>query len=195
MADANDLLFGTAAPGMSFETVGTTVRFRVISQTSQHRREVKWDSNTNSFKQGELQYWNDGKVTSEVSDRPALDPVLTVQTSFSNWEGVSNRERAFGVDDGIRRIFIRGRKAKNSLMDAVRDACKTAGVNKILPGQFGEIVYTSDGPKANKNMAPPKEYTCSWYTPAKPPAWVSEIPAPDAPEGDFDGDEDSPFNN
>ena len=189
MADANDLLFGSAAPAMTFGDTGDSIKFRVISQTSQHRKEVKYDSATRRYVQGEFLYWNDGKVTTEVSDSPALDPVLTVQSTFTNFEGISNAERAFGVDDGIRRIFIRGRKAEGSMMDAVKDACKNAGVRKIVAGQYGEITYTSDGPKATKNMNAPKVYSAVWYTPNNAPEWVTELPAADEPEGD----DDSPF--
>lgn len=191
--DANDLLFGSASPAMTFEDPGATIRFRVISQGSQHRREVKFDTTTNRHVQGEHLYWNNGKVTTEESAQPALDPVITVQSTFTAWEGVSNRERAFGKDDGMRRIFVRGRKAEGSLMDAIKEACRNAGVRKIEAGQFGEVTFESEGKRAAKSMNPPKIYTAKWYDASNPPAWVSELPALDG--DDSETDEDNPFGN
>jgi hypothetical protein len=193
MADANSLLFGSAAAAMSFDTKGTEVRFRLVTHTAQHRREVKYDATADKYVQGDLLYWNDGKVTTTKSAQPALDPVLTVQTTFRKWEGVSNAERAFGEDDGLRRIFIRGRKAPGSLMDAVKDACKAAGIRKIDSDQFGSIKYVSDGKKANKNMTAPKVYEAVWYPADKPPTWASELPADTSADDNAPEEDDNPF--
>jgi len=188
--DANDLLFGNAVPVVSFD-VGTKVRFRVVSQSAIHRREVKFNSDKNRYEQGLAQYWDDGKVVNYETDRKVLDPVITIQTTWSNWEGTSEQAEKVGADDGMRRVILKGRKEPKSLMDAVKDACKAAGVRKILPGHFGEIACDGEGKPARKNMSPPKLYSAVWHT--EPPAWASELPGDDTDTDDA-GDDDSPFS-
>lgn len=186
--DANDLLFGNAVPAVSFD-VGTKVRFRVVSQSAIHRREVKFNSDKNRYEQGAALFWDDGKVVNYETDRKVLDPVLTIQTTFTNWEGLSEQAEKVGADDGMRRVILKGRKEPKSLMDAVKDACKAAGVRKILPGHFGEIACDGEGKPARKNMSPPKFYSAVWHT--EPPAWASELPGDDTDDA---GDDDSPFS-
>lgn len=192
--DANDILFGSAAPAMSFANPGDKIRFKVVSQTSQHRRQVNYDSKADSYSQGDLLYWNDGKPTTVESDAPVLNPVLTVRSTFTKWEGVTNTGRVYGDDDGLRRIFLQGPRALN----AIRAAFKDAGIRgKIEPGQYGEITFTKLGKPANKQAKPPKEWAAQWWTADSPPAWASEINAGSTSDDSGDGqpeDDDNPFN-
>lgn len=187
--DANDLLFGNTIPALAFDK-GTKVRFRVVDQSSIHRREVKYNADTGRYEQGDFMYWDGKKPVTYETDRKVLDPVLTVQTTFLNWEAVSDQTKRIGADDGMRRIVIKGRKAEGSILEAVRKACADAGVRKIEAGQYGEIECTGEGKPLRKGMNPPKIYTATWYT--TPPAWASEVPAGET-IGD-DDDDDSPFN-
>lgn len=187
--DANDLLFGNAIPALAFDK-GTKVRFRVVDQSSIHRREVKYNADTGRYEQGDFMYWDGKKPVTYETGRKVLDPVITVQTTFLNWEAVSDQTKRIGADDGMRRIVIKGRKAEGSILEAVRKACADAGVRKIEAGQYGEIECTGEGKPLRKGMNPPKIYTATWYT--TPPAWASEVPAGET-TGD-DDDDDSPFN-
>lgn len=186
--DANDLLFGNTIPALAFDK-GTKVRFRVVDQSSIHRREVKYNADTGRYEQGDFMYWDGKTPVTYETDRKVLDPVLTVQTTFLNWEAVSDQTKRIGADDGMRRIVIKGRKAEGSILEAVRKACADAGVRKIEAGQYGEIECTGEGKPLRKGMNPPKIYTATWYT--TPPAWASEVPAG---ETTGDDDDDSPFN-
>lgn len=192
MADANDILFGNSAPAVSFD-VGTTVRGRITAQTGIQRREVKFDTKTKTHEQGKPLWWKDGKTTTEKTDRPVMDPVLTLQTDFTKWEAVSAQVSRIGKDDGMRRVFVKGRSKANpqSLMDAVITACKEAGVRKISPGDFIEITCVGEGEKANKTMNAPKLYEAKYYTAADAPDWASGLPT-DSDESE--PDDDNPFN-
>lgn len=184
--DANDLLFGNAIPAVSWDT-GTVVRFRVVEQSSIHRREVKYNSDTGRYEQGEFLYWDGKKPVTYETDRKVLDPVITVQTTFLKWESVSDQTKKVGADDGLRRIVIKGRKAEGSIMDAVRKACADAGVRKIEGGQYGEISCTGEGKAVRKSMNAPKLYAATWYT--TPPEWADQVPAGDAAGADDEDDD------
>lgn len=188
--DANDLLFGNAVPAVAFDK-GTKVRFRVVDQSSIHRREVKYNADTGRYEQGDFLYWDGKKPVTYETDRKVLDPVITVQTTFNNWEAVSDQTKKIGADDGMRRIVIKGRKAEGSILEAVRKACADAGVRKIEAGQYGEIECVGEGKPLRKGMNAPKMYAATWYT--TPPAWASEVPAGET-TGDDGDDDDSPFN-
>lgn len=187
--DANDLLFGNAIPAVSWDK-GTKVRFRVVEQSSIHRREVKYNTDTGRYEQGDFLYWDGKKPVTYETDRKVLDPVITVQTTFNAWQAVSDQTKKVGPDDGMRRIVVKGRKAEGSIMDAVRSACEKAGVRKILPGQYGEIECTGEGKALRKGMNAPKIYAATWFDTA--PEWASEVPSGD--DAADDGDDDSPFN-
>lgn len=193
MTDANDLLFGNNAPAMGFDP-GTKIRGRITTHGAVQRKKVEMNSATKQVEQGELLFWKDGKITTEKTDRPVMDPVLTIQTGFSNWEGVSPQFAKIGKDDGIRRVFVKGRSKANphSLMDAVIAACKEAGVRKINPDDFIEITCTGEGKRASRGMNAPKLYEAAYFSADNPPAWASEIPSGESSE--TDEDEDSPFD-
>lgn len=188
--DANDLLFGNAIPAVAWDK-GTVVRFRVVDQSSIHRREVKYNTDTGRYEQGDFLYWDGKKPVTYETDRKVLDPVITVQTTFLKWEAVSDQTKKIGADDGMRRIVVKGRKAEGSILEAVRKACQDAGVRKIEPGQYGEISCTGEGKALRKGMNAPKLYAATWYT--TPPEWADQVPAGDDASTD-DGDDDSPFN-
>lgn len=189
--DANDLLFGNAIPAVAFDT-GTVVRFRVVEQGSIHRREVKYNTDTGRYEQGDFLYWDGKKSVTYETDRKVMDPVLTVQTTFLKWEAVSDQTKKVGADDGMRRIVVKGRKAEGSLMEAVRAACSDAGVRKIEAGQYGEIECTGEGTPLRKKMNPPKLYAAKWYL--TPPEWADQVPTGDAADDGEDDGDDSPFN-
>lgn len=196
MADANDLLFGNNAPAMGFDP-GTKIRGRITEQTSIQRKKVEMNPATRQVEQGEPLFWKDGKITTEKTDRPVLDPVITIQTAFGAWEGVSPQFAKIGKDDGLRRVFVKGRSKANpnSLMDAVITACREAGVRKIVAGDFIELDCTGEGKKQSRGMNAPKLYAGAYWAASTPPEWASEIPSGDAEDTTDEGGEDSPFDN
>lgn len=189
--DANDLLFGNAIPAVSWDK-GTVVRFRVVDQSSIHRREVKFNNDTNKYEQGDFLYWDGRKPVTYETDRKVLDPVITVQTTFLKWEAVSDQTKKVGADDGMRRIVVKGRKAEGSILDAVRKAFEVAGLRKIAPGQYGEISCTGEGKALRKGMNAPKLYAATWY--AEAPEWADQVPSAEAATDDGDDGDDSPFS-
>jgi len=194
--DANDILFGNAAPAMGFE-VGTKIRGRITAQTAVQRREVEFNKATKSVEQGKPLYWTaNNRTTTDKTDRPVMDPVLTIQTAFTNFEGVSSQYKRIGKDDGLRRVFVKGRSKSSpgSIMDAVVKACREAG-SKINVGDYIEIVCTGEGEKLGRGVNPPKLYEATYWTAANAPAWASEIPGENADEADAPADDDdNPFN-
>ena len=186
---ADDLIFGSSVPSFGFD-VKSKIRGRITAKGESHRR--KLDFVDGEYKQGKPLYWKDGKVTDEVTDRPALEPTLTLQTSFIDWTGVTESKRQ-GTDDGVRKLFISGRSKKSpgSLMDAFREACAAAGVRKIGIGDFVEMECYGEGKPVNKAARPPKLYRGVYYPASNPPAWASEIPSEPVSAGD--GEEDNPF--
>lgn len=191
--DANSILFGSNSPAMGFDP-GVKIRARITEQSGVQRKEVKWDPKTSTFEQGLPLYWKDGKTGTEKTDRPVMDPVLTVQSLFTAWEGVSAQASKIGKDDGMRRVFVKGRSkaTPDSIMDAVIAACKDAQVRKIEVGDFIEIECTGEGKKASKAMSPPKLYAAQYWTAANPPEWASQLPSGDV--GTDESDEDNPFD-
>lgn len=191
--DANSILFGSNSPAMGFDP-GVKIRARIVEQSGVQRKKLNLDPKTNTFEQGEPLFWKDGKITTERTDRPVLDPVLTLQSAFAAWEGVSAQAPKIGKDDGLRRVFVKGRSKSTplSIMDAVIAACKEAGVRKILPGDFIEIECTGEGKRANKAMSPPKLYAAKYWPASTPPEWASEIPSDDDNDVAED-DEDNVF--
>jgi len=192
MSDANDVLFGNSAPAVSF-SVGTTVRGRLTGQTAIQRREVKWNAAAKVHEQGKPQYWDNGRPTTKVTDRPIMDAVVTLQTDFAEWEAVSAQTARIGKDDGLRRVFLKGRSKANpgSLMDAAVAAAKEAGVRKVEIGDFMEITCTGEGQKQG-SVNPPKIYEAKYWTADNAPDWAASLPG--VLSGDSDeSDKDNPF--
>lgn len=199
MSSGNDLLFGTSAPSAAFDapegkTPGTVVRGRITAFDKSHRREVKFDGTKHT--QGEPLYWNNGKPTTEKSDRPVEEPVLTIQTTFTKWEAVGGEERK-GTDDGLRRVFLKGRSKKypGDLFSVAREAILAAGARKVEVGDFVEIECVGQGKPIARGLSGPKMYKVTYWTAANAPSWADEVAddADDTEENPLDNDDDDPF--
>jgi hypothetical protein len=68
-------------------------------------------------------------------------------------------------DNGHRAIFVRG-----NMQQAVRDAIKSAGVDKIQAGGTLAVKYTGDGTKTKAAYNAPKQYAAQY----KPPVAQSD---------------------
>lgn len=180
----DDLVFGNATPAFSFKNVDT-VRGRITGKSTSHRREITFDAKAKTYEQGDLMYWgSDNKPTTDVTDRPVLDPVLTLQTTFKKWEGVPNAPE--GDDDGIRRLFVVARSKANpgSVMDAFKAACRAAK-SKVNIGDYVEMRRVG----GKGTVTSPFTHAGDYWTAENPPEWASELPA----EESSDGDADDPF--
>ena len=202
--DGNDLLFGSATVAFGFTSPRefaeakadgddlsrkvSTIQGRVTALDTTHRRALLADST--GFKQGKPLYWSaDNKPTPEKTERPVMDPVLTLQTALRSWEGLAVAKDT--EDLGSRRVFLKGRRAKQSLMDAVRDACSAVKVRKVNTGDFLEITCVGEGKKGpNKSISPPKLYKATYWPASNPPPWADSVNEGLAVEVDDDESED-----
>ncbi len=195
MPDANDILFGNSAPSVSF-SVGTTVHGRIVGQDGSHRREVKHDRKTDTYVQGKPYYWDNGLPSTKVTDRPVMDAVITIQTDITDWSAISSQSAKLGKDDGLRRIFLKGRSkaSPDSLRDAAILAAGNAGVRKVELGDFIEITCTGEGKKQGA-ANPPKLYTATYWPASTPPEWASTLYGANDTNDDSseDDDGDDPF--
>jgi hypothetical protein len=211
--EGNDLLFGSGAKSMGFETPkviaemikegedvslkASSVRGRVTDFGKNHRRAYQADG------KGAPQYWSaEGKPTADKTDKPVLDPVLTLQTTYRDFEGAPTRDED-GQDFGLRRIFLKGRKAPNSAQDAIKSACAKAGVRAIREGDYVELICTKEGKRVgqagrpvNRSVSPPKEFEATYWTAANPPEWAAECDKGlELDIVDDEGDDGNPFDD
>src|SRR5881275_1389402 len=100
---ADQLLMGGGAPSAKFDRLGQEVAGAVVAT------EVRQQT---AFKTGEVLTWRDGS--------PRMMVVATLQTQQHDGPD----------DDGLRRLFIKGK----SLTDAVRDAVRKAGAGGLELG-------------------------------------------------------------
>lgn len=176
--DVNDLMFGNSAPWWDFNSQ-EDVRGRITDVSRSQKRE--FDPKTRS--QGELLFWQpNNKPGTTETDRPVFDPVLTLLTPFSKWEGVQKPGDA-GDDDSTRRVFVTSRSKRNpgSVKDALVKACVKAK-SKIHVGDFVEIKRV--GGKGNLNS--PYLYEAEYWTAAAPPAWAVDLATETVSESDED---------
>lgn len=196
--DANDVLFGNSIPALALDK-GDEVKGKIIGQTAVQRRELRLNRVTGKMEQGDPLYWKDGRPVTEVTDKPVMDPVLILQTTFRNWECVTGQTRKEGPDDGKRRVFVKGRKAPKSILSATLEACRSAGVGKgrkIQPGDYYLLRCTGEGQRANRGMNAPKEYEAQYWTADNPPVWAGECESSEPANvggGSADAD-DNPFD-
>jgi len=177
----DDLVFGNATPAFSFK-LNDTIRGKITGKATSHRRDLKFDAKAKTYEQGDLLYWgSDNKPTTDVTDRPVLDPVLTLQTPFKKWEGVPNAPE--GDDDGIRRFFVVARSKANpgSVMDAFKDACRAAK-SKLNIGDYVEMRRVG----GKGSVTEPFVHAGDYWPADNPPEWAKDLPADESPEGDAD---------
>lgn len=168
--DVNDLIFGNMTPVWAFPEDGKIkkVQGRIVAIGKNHRR--AFDGKTKT--QGEPLYWQpNGKTSTDVTDKPVYDPVLTVQTAFRKWEGV-NTPGDDGDDDGMRRIFVTARSKSNpgSMKDALVAACVKAK-SRVHVGDYVEFERT--GGRGNINS--PYTHAALYFPAATPPEWAKDI--------------------
>lgn len=191
--DGNDLLFGNAAPAAAFDP-GVKVRGMVTDFGKNHRRE--FDGKTRQ--QGKPLYWQeDATQSTDVTDRPVLDPVMTVQTSFRAWEALPEDRNNLGTDDGLRRLFLSGRSKKSayfaeSTLQAVREAVVAAGARKVSPGDYVELECVGIGKPSARGINGAKRFTATYWLASNPPEWAAEVESDEPGEDPLD--DENPFD-
>jgi hypothetical protein len=129
------LLGGSAAPALSFPTVGTAHTLTIIEPPQLKER--------TNFQTGEIERWNDGN--------PKMQLVVTGKVDESERDG---------EDDTLeRRLYIKGQMQK-----AVGSAVREAGAKDLLVGGVLWVKYTGDG-KAERGKNPPKQYEAKYKAP------------------------------
>lgn len=131
---ADQLLMGGGAPSAKFDRLGQEVAGTVVAT------EVRQQT---AFKTGEVLTWRDGS--------PRMMVVATLQTQQHDGPD----------DDGLRRLFIKGK----SLTEAIRDAVRKAGAGGLELGGRLKVAYVADGQAENPSMDPPKLYLAEFTRP------------------------------
>lgn len=143
MTDANAFLLASGIRSHKFDTIGSTAKGTIESLDMQQQR---------SIDDGAPLYWDDAKT------QPKMQLRIVLVTDDRDGED----------DDGRRAIYVRGQ-----MQQAVRDAIKAAGADKIEEGGTLAVQYTADGEPPKRGMNAPKIYKAQYKTPSVTPAAVA----------------------
>lgn len=138
--DANAILMGGGVPSAKFDGIGVSVTGVIEDIVA---------SQQTDFTTGEPKFWPNGDKMMQV--------VVTLATD--------QRDPSITEDDGLRKIYVKGK----SLTGAVRDAVRKAGAKGLDVGGRLTVTYTGDGPQEKRGINPPKLYAAD-YTPPSPAA-------------------------
>lgn len=152
--DANDVLMGSAAPTFKFEQAGDQLSGTIVNTRSTPERQ--WNKATKR---------SDGPIKTFPSGDTIYQIEVTLQTGLY--------DPTIDDDDGQRRIFITGQRAKTALRNAVR----AAGADKILIG--GQLTVRFDGTDPNSHEGKAREWSDAYAPPQQqtPPAQQQGVAA------------------
>lgn len=145
--DINDFLMASGSKSAKFEAVGDTIRGEIVTA------EVKQQSDPD----GNLKTWSNGD--------PVMQLVITVQTD----------DRDGDDDDGQRRIYAKGGNYEaasgkgTSMLVAIREAVKKAGVAKLEVGGTITVAHSGLGKKTSPAYSAPKLYVAKYEPPTSKP--------------------------
>lgn len=153
--DANDVLMGGGgAPTAKFEQIGTTIGGRIVAPPRAHQER---EYNPTNPGQGALKTFPSGD--------PIYGLTVDVQTTL--------RDPSNAEDDGVRRIYVEGKRLK----EAVRDAVRSAGGEKLEVGGELYVSFTGLGEAASATVNPPKLYAARYIPAAQAPVMGGQPPA------------------
>lgn len=135
MTSPNDILFGSGTPSAKFEARGDTLTGPITKLGA---------SQQTDFRTKEPKTWPDGK--------PMMQVEVSIKTSL--------RDPSVEDDDGVRRLFVKGK----NLTAAVKDAVRATGAKGLEIGGVLTVTYTGDGP-AEKGLSAPKLYEAEYVKP------------------------------
>lgn len=152
--DPNEVLFGGGGQSAKFETFGDTITGQIT--------DLKATQQTD-FQTGTPKTWANGD--------PMMQVVVTLQTTL--------RDSSIADDDGLRKVYIKGK----SLTDGTREAVRGAGAKGLEVGGTLTVTYVADGPK-ERGKNPAKLYKVAYEKPGPAAANAAlglDAPAPAAP--------------
>lgn len=159
---ADDVLMGSGRPAAKFDQPGTVVGGKIVAPPKTH---VEREYSPTKPGQGEPKKF------------PSGDPIYGVTVD------VQTSQRNDADDDGVRRIWIEGKRMKESVRDAVREA----GAHRLEAGGELWVKFTGFG-EAESGLNPPKLWAAKYSAPSGPAsqdeAWgppAASSPPPQAP--------------
>jgi hypothetical protein len=136
-ADPNSILMGGGIPSAKFKNFGDQVA-GTIDDDPIATQQTDIDTGTPLT-------WNNGD--------PRMQVVVTLATDL----------RDDSEDDGLRKVYIKGK----SMTAAVRDAVRKAGAKGLERGGQLTVTYTGDGVAERRGLNPPKLYSASYAPPSQ----------------------------
>lgn len=161
------LMGGGGPPAAKFDTPGATVGGRIVTRPQAYQ-EREYDPNRPGG--GDPKFFPSGD--------PIMGINVDVQTSF----------RQDPDDDGVRRLYIQGKRLKN----AVRDAVKAADAKGLEVGGELTVTFTHREDPEDKRSA---KYYDVTYVPAATVAFMKDDPTPEQPTGVDPWRAQTPANN
>ena len=143
MSDPNDFLMASGIKSFKFEQVNDTAKGIIVSLEMQQQRDIKT---------GQPKFWDDQKT----------QPMMQLRIVLATDEHDSDD------DNGHRAIYVKG-----NMQQAVRDAIKAAGAEKIEEGGTLAVQYTGNGHATTVGFNPPKLYKAQYKPPSVTPAAVA----------------------
>lgn len=143
MTDANAFLMQSGTRSFKFDHIGATAKGTIESLEIQQQR---------SIDDGAPLFWDDAKT------QPKNQVKIVLVTD----------DRDSDEDDGRRAIYVKGQ-----MQQAVRDAVKDAGCDKIEEGGTLAVRYAADGEPPKRGMNAPKQYKAQYKAPSVTPAAIS----------------------
>lgn len=143
MSDPNDFLMASGTRSFKFDAINATAKGTIVSLDMQQQRDIKT---------GQPKWWDDQKT------QPMMQLRVVLATD----------ERDGDDDNGHRAIYVKG-----NMQQAVRDAIKAAGAEKIEEGGTLAVQYHADGQATTVGFNPPKLYKAQYKPPSVTPAAVA----------------------
>lgn len=133
--DPNDFLLAGGVPSFKFDSIGAVAKGPIVSLDMQQQRD---------FTSGDPQWWDDAKT------QPKMQLRIVLATDQHDGD----------QDNGHRAIYVKGQ-----MQQAVRDAIKKAGAQKIEVGGTLAVKYDSDGEPPKPKLNAPKLYVAKYEPP------------------------------
>lgn len=143
MSDPNDFLMASGTKSFKFDTINATAKGTIVSLDMQQQRDIKT---------GQPKFWDDQKT------QPMMQLRVVLATDEHDGED----------DNGHRAIYVKG-----NMQQAVRDAIKAAGAEKIEEGGTLAVQYYDNGQATTVGFNPPKLYKAQYKPPSVTPAAVA----------------------
>lgn len=155
LPDANDVLMGGGgAPTAKFTQPGDTIGGRIVTPPKSYQ-EREFDRN------------NPGKGAPKFY--PSGDPIMSITVDVRT----NLRDHNIDGDDGVRRIYVEGKRLKAAVRQAVIDA----GSQKLEVGGELHVTFTGLGQAETAGISAPKEYTARYVPAAQAAVMGSQPPA------------------